>query len=54
LYTRFWCGNLREREHLGDPSVDRGIILRSIFRKWNVGVWTGCRWLRTGKHGRHL
>jgi len=28
-----WWGNLREREHLGDPGVDRRIILRWIFRK---------------------
>jgi hypothetical protein len=25
----------------GDPGVDERIILRSIFRKWDVGVWTG-------------
>jgi len=27
-----------EREHLGDPVVDGRIILRWIFRKWDVGV----------------
>ena len=34
--------NLREREHLGDPGVDGRIILRWIFRKWDVGgmEWT--------------
>jgi hypothetical protein len=32
--------NLREREQWGDPGVDRRIILRRIFRKWDVGVWT--------------
>ena len=26
--TRFWWGNLRERDHLGDPGVDGRIILR--------------------------
>jgi len=39
-YTGFWCGNLRERDHLEDPGVDERII-KWIFRKWDVGVWTG-------------
>jgi len=26
---------------LGDPGVDRRIIIRWIFRKWDVGVLTG-------------
>jgi len=32
-YTGFWWGNLRDGDHLGDPGVDGGIILRWIFRK---------------------
>jgi hypothetical protein len=27
-YTGIWWRNLREREHLEDPGVDRRIILR--------------------------
>jgi len=33
-YTGYWWGNLRERDHLGDPSLDGRIILRCMFRKW--------------------
>jgi hypothetical protein len=34
----FWWENLRERDHWGDQGVDGRIILRQIFRKWDVGV----------------
>ena len=27
-YTGFWWGNLMERDHVGDPSIDGRIILR--------------------------
>ena len=34
---------------MGDPGVDGRIVLRWIFRKWDVGVW-----LRIGTGGGHL
>jgi hypothetical protein len=34
------------KETTVDPGVDGRIILRWIFRKWDVGVWTGLCWLR--------
>jgi hypothetical protein len=53
-YTEFWWGNLRERDHLGDPGLDGRITLRWIFRKWDVGVWTGSTWLKIGTGGGQL
>jgi hypothetical protein len=54
VYTGFWRGNLRERDHLVDPGIDGRIILRWISRKWDVGIWTGLIWLRIGTGGGHL
>jgi len=48
LCTEFWWGNLRERDHWEDPFADGRIILIWIFRKWDVGLWTGSSWLRIG------
>jgi len=45
-YTGFWWGNVKEGDHLGDPVVDGRIILRWIFRKWDLGVWAESSWLR--------
>ena len=51
---RVVVGNLRERDHWGEPGADGRIMLRWIFRKWDVGVWTGSSWLRIGTGGGHL
>jgi len=49
VHIGFWCGNLRERDHLEDLGVDGRIILKWIFRTWDGGVWTALIWLRTGQ-----
>jgi hypothetical protein len=54
VYTGFWWENLRERNHWGEPGVDVRMVLRRIFRKWNLGVWTGLSWLRIETGGGHL
>ena len=54
MYTGFWWGNLRGRDHWGDPGVDGRIILRWIFRNWDEGEWAGSSWLRTGTGVEHL
>jgi len=51
---RVLVGKPEVRRHLEDPGVDGRIILRWIFMKWDVGVWTGLNWLRIGTDGGHL
>ena len=53
-YTRFWWGKPKERDHLGDPGLDGRIILRWIYRKWDVSVWTESSWHMIGAGGGHL
>jgi hypothetical protein len=38
----------------GPLGRDGRIILRWIFRKWDVGAWTGSSWLRIGTGGGHV
>ena len=45
---------MRVRDHLGDPGADGRIILRWIFRKWDMGKWTGSSWLRIGTGGGNV
>jgi len=41
-------------DHLGGRGVDGRIIVRWIFRRWDVGIWAGSSWLRIGTVGGHL
>ena len=52
--TRFWWGNLRERDHWGDQDVDGRIILKLIFRNWEGAGGTGWSLLRIGTGGGRL
>jgi hypothetical protein len=39
---------------LVDPGIDGRIILRRIFRKWDVGVWTKSTRIRIETGSGHL
>jgi hypothetical protein len=50
--TGCWWGNLRERGRWGDPDVDRRIILRWMFRKWEMVVYDREEWKRLMRRAR--
>jgi hypothetical protein len=43
-----WWEKLRERNHWEDPGADERIILKWIFKKWEVEACTGLILLRIG------
>jgi hypothetical protein len=51
---RVLVGKPEGKRSLGTPGVDGRIILRWMFRKWDVGVGTGLSWIRIGTGGRLL
>jgi hypothetical protein len=51
---RVLVGKPEGKRPLGRPDVDGMIILRWMFRKWEVVVGTGWSWLRIGTGGGHL
>jgi hypothetical protein len=51
---RVLVGKSEGKNRLGDPGIDGRIVLGWIFRKWDMGVWTGLIWLRIGTGGGHL
>jgi len=50
----FSWGSLSDRDHLEDPAIEGWVMLRLIFRKWDVEEWTGSSWLRKGNGDGHL
>jgi hypothetical protein len=45
---------MMETDHFENPGVDRRIILKWIFKKWDRKAWTGLIWLRLGTGGERL
>jgi hypothetical protein len=51
---RVLVGKPEEKDHLENTGVDRRIISRWIFRKWDVRALIGSIWFRINTDGRHL
>ena len=51
---RALVGKCEGKRPLGRRRLDGKILLRWIYRKWVVVVWTGLKWLRTGTFGEHV
>jgi hypothetical protein len=53
-YTRFWCENPREMDHLEDQGVGGKMEPEWILLRLDSGVCIGIDWLRTGTGGELL
>ena len=51
---RVFVGKPEGKNHWGDLGVDVWIILGWIFRRWEVGIWTGLGWPRIETGGGRL
>ena len=51
---RVLVGKPEGRRPLGRPRRRGGIILGCIFRRWDVGIWTGLGWPRIETGGGRL
>ena len=51
IHIVFLWGGLKERVHFEDLVVDRRIILKWIFKRWDEETWVELNWLRTGTLG---
>jgi hypothetical protein len=51
---RCLVGKPEGKRPLGRPRSRKKIILRRIFRKWDVEIWTGSSWFGIKTGGGHL
>ena len=51
---RVLVGKREGKRPLGRPRRRWEDNIKIIFRKWEMGVWTGLIWLRIGIGGGHL
>ena len=51
---RILVGKPEGKNHLEDAGVDGRIILKWIFRAWDLGSLTGSSWFRIGTGGENV
>jgi hypothetical protein len=54
VYTKYWWEKFRERDYLEERVIDEMIIIRSFFRKLDVGTWTVSSCLKLRKDRGYL
>jgi hypothetical protein len=50
---RVLVGKSEGKNHLENPGINGKKLLRWIYRKWDIGTWTGLIWLSTMTGGGH-
>ena len=54
VHSVFWWKDLRKRDHLVDPGINRRMILKWIFKRLDGKEWAVLIWLRIGTGGGRL
>jgi len=54
LHKGIWWGDLKGRDHLEDLGVDKRLITKWIFKKWDGEARTGLISFRIGTGGGRL
>jgi hypothetical protein len=54
VHIGFWTEDPRERDHLKESGINRRLILKRIFEKWDREIWTELIWVRRATGGRVL
>jgi predicted N-acetyltransferase YhbS len=54
VFTGFWLGSLKVRDHWEDLGIGERIILSWTLGRWGTMGQTGCSWLMMGSNGKLL
>jgi hypothetical protein len=54
MHAEFWWGILKEKDILGDVSVNGRLVSEWNSKKYDERMWTGLIWRRMRTNGRML